>query len=182
MDRTDSSASQHGDCQLRHHRHVDTNSVPFFDTKFLESVCKATNISQHICIRNRATIARLAFPMKRHTSPVSVKYVHIEAIVGNIGLAADKPLGKRVLPFERGVKRFKPMQMLLRFLRPKLLDIFYRLIVQILVGGQRTNHGLFRKSFTRRKDSRLVEYVCDLTVGGIRHGETRSKDVGGEES
>ena len=76
----------------------------------------------------------------------------VEAVVGDVGLAADEPLGERLVPLEHLVEGLKPVQ-LAGQPAPEALDVVGRLLPQLLVGGQRADLrplGEFRR---RRKDA-----------------------------
>lgn len=75
----------------------------------------------------------------------------IEAVVRNIDLAADKPLGVRRLPIEDRVPLLEPMK-LLRHARPKRFRVGARLRAQALQFFNRLDVRLLRKCERRRKE------------------------------
>ena len=66
-------------------------------------------------VGERARVARLAFPENGGArSPKARRQIAVEAVVRDVRLAADKPLGERLVPLERLFERLEPMQLLAR--------------------------------------------------------------------
>ena len=65
VDRADPRTGQHRDRQLRHHRHVDRHAVARLDAEVLEHVRELAHFAVQLGIRERARVARLAFPENR---------------------------------------------------------------------------------------------------------------------
>jgi hypothetical protein len=89
----------------------------------------------------------------------------IEAVVGNVGFATEKPLGKGLLPIECFSKGLKPVQVFASLLLPEHLCVRNRLIVERLISRHRPDHSILRKFATGREDPRFVHHVGDLLGG-----------------
>src|SRR5216684_5149511 len=61
--------------------------------------------------------------------------VAVEAVVGEIDLASDKPLGPRAIPFENFVPLLEPMQFA-GDAAPELIGIVDRFLVEPLIFGE----------------------------------------------
>jgi hypothetical protein len=87
--------------------------------------------------------------------------MHVEAVVRNIGLAADEPLGKRLLPIEHLGKGLEPMQLFGQF-PPERFDIGRCFLPQPFIRFHRANASPGGKLRRRRKNSRLLHHRIDL--------------------
>ena len=66
---------------------------------------------QQLLVGERADFARLAFPDDGGLVLAPGRDVAVQAVVGDVDLAADEPLGARQLPFEHLVPRLEPVQL-----------------------------------------------------------------------
>ena len=132
MRRADSGAGQHGNGQLRRHAHVDGDAVSLFHPKSLQHVGELLHLAMQLLIGEGADFAGFALPNDGSFIFASSLHVAIEAVVGKIKLAADKPLGPGIIPLQNFVPLFEPVQFL-RCLAPKFLGIFHRFAVDALV-------------------------------------------------
>src|SRR5438132_13772544 len=71
-----------------------------------------------LLVSERVLIAGLAFPDERGFIPPPSRQMPVEAVVGNIDLAADKPLRVWWFPLQHSVPFLAPMK-LFRHARPK---------------------------------------------------------------
>ena len=104
--RADAGAGEHGDGGLGHHGQVDEDAVAGLDAVALEDVGEAADLVVKLFVGEGALFARLAgsgglaFPDQRGLVGAGGAQVPVEAIVADIELAADEPLGVGLLPFQ----------------------------------------------------------------------------------
>lgn len=66
MDSADARAGQHGDGGFRHHRHIDSNDIAFFNAQIEQYVGKTANIAMELAISDVFALAGvIAFPDDR---------------------------------------------------------------------------------------------------------------------
>jgi len=111
VNRADSSAGQHGDRQLGHHRHVDRHDVALLDAEFQQHVGEFADFAVQLLVGERSLFARLAFPKEGSLVLRGRAEMGVEAVVGSVGLTADEPLCKRLVPFEDFGVGLEPMQL-----------------------------------------------------------------------
>jgi hypothetical protein len=104
------SAGQHGDRQLRDHRHVDGDRVPLGDAESLEHVGEALHLVEQVGVGDGPAVARLALPVVGHPAAAARLDVTIQAVVRHVELAADEPLGEGQVPLEDRVPRLRPAE------------------------------------------------------------------------
>ena len=109
--RPDAGAGEHGDRRLGHHGHVDGHAVPALDAPALEGAREAVDLAVEIPVREGARVARLSFPDEGGLGPPGGIDVAVEAVVGDVELAADEPLGVRRLPLEGLPPRLEPVEL-----------------------------------------------------------------------
>ena len=80
--------------------------------------------------------------MDRDTVAVAGGDMTVEAVLGDVELATDEPLGIRELPVEHGLPRLLPGDEIGRLTRPERLEIGGGLRVQGTVGHVRARHEL----------------------------------------
>ena len=97
---TDAGAGQHGDRQLEDHRHVDGDPVALLQALVLEDVGELADLGQQLGVGDRDRVARLALPVVGDLVTPAGLDVAVEAVGGDVELAADEPLGEREVPFE----------------------------------------------------------------------------------
>ena len=155
--RPDPGAGQHRDRQLRDHRHVDRDPVAGLDAQLLERVGRLADLAQEVAEGQRPGVARLADPVVGDLVAETALDVAVDAVVGDVELAAGEPLRERQLPFERLVERLRPADPLAGSLRPERLEVRLRLGVQVL-----GRVGLGGEGRVRREEPGLREEVFDL--------------------
>src|SRR5262249_54841557 len=96
----DPRAREHCDRQLGHERHVEGDTVAAPYPERFEDVGARTDLTVELEIRQRAAIARLAFPDQRGLVAACRPDVPIDAIDARIETAADEPLGVWRIPVE----------------------------------------------------------------------------------
>ena len=155
--RPDPCAGQHRDRQLRDHRHVDRDPVAGPDAQLLQRVGRLADLAEEVAEGQRPGVARLADPVVGDLVAEAVLDVPVDAVVGDVQLAAGEPLRERQLPFERLVEGLRPVDPLAGALRPERLEVGLRLGVQVL-----GRVGLGGEGRVRREEPRLREEVFDL--------------------
>ena len=69
MHRADPRAGEHGDRRLRNRRHVNDDAIAFADFVSLQDVRELADLAVQLLIRERAFVARFAFPKDRGLVP-----------------------------------------------------------------------------------------------------------------
>ena len=134
--RADARAGEHGRDRLGNHPHVDRDAVALLDAERPQRVGDATGLLEQVLVRDRAGVARLAFPVERDLIAVPGFYVAVEAVVRDVELPADEPFGERKLPFEDGLPLLRPVE-LQRLRGPEPLPVAFGLVVDRRVGVER---------------------------------------------
>ena len=94
VNRANAGAGQHGNGQFGHHRQVDGDAVALFDAARLEHVGEFADLFVQLSIGQRGIFPRLvALPDDGDLIAFCIE-VPVKAIVGDIGLAAGKPLNR----------------------------------------------------------------------------------------
>src|SRR6186997_1790760 len=119
MDRADPSTAEHGNRELRRHRHVNGNAVSLFNPQLLKDVRELANFTVQLGIRQRLRVAGLAFPKNGHAVTEASRQITVQAVIRNVSFSSDKPLGERLVPNERFFERLKPMQLVLGQVGPE---------------------------------------------------------------
>ena len=148
--RPDAGTGEHGDGQGRDKRHIQGHAIAGLYAEALEHVGKPRDFLMQLKVRDGLDLAGLAFPNDRCLVAPPGRKVPIEAVVGNIDLAADKPLGVRFLPVEYAVPLAKPMQFL-GLLCPKALRVGCGISIKLFVFRKTLNMSIGRKFRGRRK-------------------------------
>ena len=130
--RADAGAGQHGDGQLRRHAHVDRDAVALLDAERLQHVGELLHFAMQLLIGQDANFAGLALPDDRGFIFAPGRDVAVEAVVGEIDLAADEPFCPGTIPLENLVPLLEPVQFA-GDPRPELFRLLDRLLVNALV-------------------------------------------------
>ena len=130
--RADPGAGEHRDRQLRDHRHVDRDPVARADAELLERVGRLLDLALEVGVGDRPRVARLADPVVGDLVAEAVLDVAVDAVVGDVQLAADEPLRERQVPLERR-RRTASIQVmrLAGELRPEGLGVALGLVVEV---------------------------------------------------
>src|SRR5688500_4647514 len=106
---------------MREARRVERAAFPLVNARALEDVGEARDLAVELAVGERALLARLALPDDGGlVAPPRVE-VTVEAVVSDVELAADEPLGVRRLPLENRVPLLEPVQLLFGHARPERL-------------------------------------------------------------
>ena len=137
--RADPGAGEHRDRQLRDHRHVDRDPVALRDARARAARWRPSELSRmQVRVGQRPGVAGLADPVVGDLVAEARLDVPVDAVVGDVELAAGEPLRERQIPLERRVERLRPGQPLARLRGPERLVVGLRLVVQ---GGRRVRLG-----------------------------------------
>jgi hypothetical protein len=97
----DARAGQHRDRRLGDQREVDPHAITLLHAEGLEDVREGPDLAGQLPVGQRAPVARLAFPDDRRLVAPRAAEVPVDAVLCDVQLAADEPLGVRRLPIER---------------------------------------------------------------------------------
>ncbi len=123
----DAGAGKHGNGQFRHHGQVQGHAVALFDAHFLQCVGKLADLGvQHLVGVDLHFLIRLPLPDDGGLVPAAVFQMLVQAVVGDIQLAALEPVDLRLVEIviKNGVPRLEPVHQLFRTLCPKAFRVF----------------------------------------------------------
>ena len=130
MGRSDAGTSEHRHDDLRHHSHVDGDGIPFGHPHLLETVGTAAHLRQKILVAEGAGISRLTLPVECDSIRVG-RDMSVEARLGHIERAADKPAVEGCLAVVEYLVPGSAPEQLLRFLDPESLGVCSGLLVDL---------------------------------------------------
>ncbi len=162
----DASTGQHGDGQFGDHGHIDSHTIALFHAHLLQAVGCLANAAVQLLIGEDDLLARLPFPDDGGLVLTGRSEMAIEAVVGNIRLAAFIPLHKGHVVFVTdAVPLLKPVQ-LAGHIAPESFRVFNRLLIQSVVGFPRWDRSGRRKICGRFKETTLFQDVLNLLTHG----------------
>ena len=132
----DACAGQHRHSGLGDHREVDVDPIPTLHSELLQGVGESLHLVEEVGVREHPRIARLALPIERHLVAASSFDMAVEAVVADVELTADEPLGERQLPFANGVPFGGPRQQVGGLACPETLVVLGGVVVQPGVSHQ----------------------------------------------
>ena len=150
MRRTNPGAGQHRNRQFGRHTHIDRHPVALLNATRLQHIGELLHLAVKLLISKSPDLPRFAFPHDRGLVLARSLDMPIQAVIGNIGLATNKPLGPGSIPLQNPVPRLKPVQFARDF-APKLLRVLYRFAVKAFVSLQAANVGARAKLRRRLK-------------------------------
>ena len=150
--RADFRAGEHGDGQLRHHAHVDRHAVAFGDAQGTQRVGEAVHLALEHAVGEHAGIAGLTLPDDGGLIAARGVRVAIDAVVGDVQLAADEPFGPGHVPVQHLLPGREPIE-LPGFVGPERLGIARGTIIDGGIAGI----GLPAKLLGGRESSALLE-------------------------
>ncbi len=114
MDSADARAGQHGDGRFRHHRHIDSNDIAFFNAQIEQYVGKTANIAMELAISDIFALAGVvAFPDDSGLVAALVQMA-VETVGREVQGAIFIPFDGDVSRRERGIfhlcVRFDPIE------------------------------------------------------------------------
>src|SRR5256885_5616947 len=170
--RPDPGAREHGDRELGHHRHVDRDPVALLDAVPLERRGEPADFAVEVPVGQDAAVPGLAFPDQGGLGAPRTGDVTVEAVVRDVQLAADEPLGVGGLPLERLLPRLEPVEVT-GPLFPESDEVLPRLGVDRGRLDQRILHERLR----RRELPVLAEQGLDRNVLRLfRHSQTPQRE------
>ena len=96
MHRADAGAGQHGDGQLGDHGQVEGHGIALPHPMGFEDIGELADLAMELEIGQGDALAhRFPFPEDRHLVLAGRGEMPVEAIVGEVGLAAFEPFGER---------------------------------------------------------------------------------------
>ena len=164
VDGADARAGEQGDGQLGRHAHVDGDAVAFLDAERLEGVGEFLHFGVQFGVGEAANFAGLAFPDDRGLVGALAEGVAVDAVVAEVDLAADEPLGPGQIPLENFVPGLEPVE-LLRGFGPECFGIVDGLLVEGFVFGEALDVGLGAELRRRRKDAVFAQRGVDIAIG-----------------
>ena len=181
MGRAEPRAGEHRDGELRHHPHVDRDGGALTDADLLQRVRHPDDVALQLGVGDRPRLAGgLTLPVVGDALAVPRLDVAVDAVVGDVQLAAEIPLRVGQLPAVELRERLEPRHALAAVALPERLE---RLVVDV-----RVNVCLRRKCLRRRKSpllvgqrlDRMVTHGLDLQV--VRELGENFAAVGGHEN
>src|SRR5262249_62074029 len=101
---------ERGDRRPRAQPEVDVAPVALLDSEGLEGIGAALHLLEELCVRDRPGVARLALPVVRDLLAVPGGDVAVEAVLADVELPADEPLGEGQGPLEDRVPLLAPVE------------------------------------------------------------------------
>ncbi len=167
MRRPDPGAGEHRDRQLRDHRHVDRDAVARRDPEFEQGVGRPAHLALEVGEGDGARVAGFTDPVIGDLVAEAALDVAIHAVVGDVELAANEPLGEGQVPFEGRMEVLDPIDPLARQRGPEPFVV--RLGASVEVGGR---VGLGDERRVGREGPVLGEQILDL--GRRRRGRVET--------
>ena len=94
--RTDAGTGQHRDRGFRNHRHVNRDSVTFFDTAIFQYIGEFADIGMHFAVGNFLVFTGIiAFPKDGDLVSAGIQMT-VETVVGDVQLTTQEPLDTEV--------------------------------------------------------------------------------------
>ena len=155
--RADPRAGQHRDDDLGDHRQEDPDHVALLDPAVLQRVGELLDVAVQVGVGDVALLALLAAPVEGDAVAVAGLDVAVDAVVGDVELAAHEPLGeRRVGPVEHLVPLLGPVERV-GLLGPEGLGILLGLLVDLGIGDDRV-----RGELAGRRERLLIEQLFEL--------------------
>jgi hypothetical protein len=173
--RAEAGAGEHGNGGLGHHGQVDQDAVAGLDAVAFEDIAEPADLVMKLFVGEGALFARLAggcgLPLPDQGGLVGARGVQmpVETIVTDIELAADEPLGVRLVPFQHPGPALGPDQFRFGLPAPEFLRGLDGFTIQLAILGKGFEMGAPGERFGRREDTRLLQdglNVCGDIVGG----------------
>ena len=141
----DPGAGQHGDGCLRDHRQVDVDPITGLHAEAPQGVGQPLDLVQELGVGDRAGVTRLTLEVDGHLVAAAGGDVAVEAVVGDVELAADEPLGVRQLPVADRLPVGGPVEQLGGLPGPEALVVLGGLVVQLGARHQRVGLDALRR-------------------------------------
>ncbi len=170
--RADAGTRQHRHRQLRDHRHVDAHPVATLDAELAERVGEPADAGEELGVGDRPGVAALTLEVVRDLVAPSRLDMAVQAVVGDVQLAAEEPLGEGKVPLEDLVERAVPAHVLFRLLCPEGLGVGLCLVVEARIGDPRLGAELGARSERASLVEQGVDGSLDLAHNNL---QTESK-------
>src|SRR5690348_2095695 len=108
VDCSDARAREHRDGRFGYERHVDGHTITAPNAKLFQDVRELLHLDVEVPVCQCAPIARLSLPHDRGLVPARRIDVAVDAVVGNVDLAAQEPLCPWRMPLEDLVPTLEP--------------------------------------------------------------------------
>jgi hypothetical protein len=164
----DARAREHGDGGLGHHGQVDGDAVAPLDPVPLERRREPIDLAVEVPIGQGAGVAGLTLPDEGGLGAAGGGDVPVQAVVGDVELAAHEPLRVRHLPLEPFLPGLEPVE-----LTGPALPEAYRVLRRLLVDSGALDVRLLRELPGGRELPPLLEQGLDRggrASGLARHG------------
>ena len=123
MNSTNARAGQDGNRQFWHHAHIQRNTVALLHPDAAQHVGKALHLIEQLLKGKLADLAGFAFPQDGRLVAAPALHLQVQAVIGEVHFAADKPLRPRLIPFQHLRPRLEPVQFV-RSRRPEFFRVF----------------------------------------------------------
>ena len=168
MDRADSRTSQHRIGCFGNHRQIDRDRVALLDPMRLEDIGETADLVVQFLVGDMFRVLRIvAFPNDCNLFAFFLQ-VTVEAVVGEVDLAAGKPLGPGAVPVEHAFPRLEPVQ-LGSDRAPECFRVGLGFLVETLIFVHAANVGLGAKIAGAFEDAVFVEYGVDIDLRARGH-------------
>ena len=131
--RTNPRTGEEGNDGFGDHWHINSDAIAFFDPQFFHGVGELTNLMVQLGVGEGTRVTGFPFPDEGGFIFAPSFQVAIEAVMGNVDLAVDKPFCEGRLPIEHLIPFLKPFQLLFRQFTPKAFRITFGPVVKGLV-------------------------------------------------
>ena len=165
MHRADAGASEHGNGRLGNVRHVNEHSIALLASIALQDTREDADFAVKLMIGEHAPFAGLAFPNNGGFVAARAGEMPVQAVLGDIELAANEPFGKRRPPIENLCPLLPPQQIGGLFC-PKLFGRLDRLRVDFLIFGEGADGAPLGNTFEGLKTRFSTKWVSILVLIG----------------
>ncbi len=167
MHRSDAGTGEHRDRQFGDHRHIECHSVAGFDSELLQHVGKPADFAVEVLVAQDSSVARFPFPDDRRLVLSPAVEMSVEAIVGDVDLAAGEPLGVGHVAFRHGFEGFKPIEIFTRQFAPEPIRVVLGPLPHLLVLFEARDMRFGREGLGRRE---LTIFLQDALNRIATHG------------
>ncbi len=106
----DPGAGEHRHGQLGNHRHVNRDAIAATNAELAQRVGEAADVVEQLLVRDRPTVAGLAFIVVGDLVAASGANVTVQAVDRHVELSVAEPAGERLVPFQRRGEGLAPFE------------------------------------------------------------------------